>query len=156
MSDLADFANLNTSFLKSLYGGTPTGAVATHTNAPSMSGSILDSILEVVDAINGTYRPRRKELTQDILLADAMAHFCGYQVIKAQVFAKMRLAEDVTVSPEFRDEMNAWMLQFFGATCVVERGNCLFMEDQKTIVVHPDDYEVLRIGTRVGQPLFMF
>jgi hypothetical protein len=40
--------------------------------------------------------------------------FNGFKVIVRQPFPKMQLASNVPVTDEFRAEINAWMLEFFG------------------------------------------
>lgn len=46
----------------------------------------------------------------------------GMDVIVVPDLPKMRLSEDVTVPPEFRASINAWMLEFFGTTNVLVDG----------------------------------
>jgi hypothetical protein len=68
----------------------------------------------------------------------------GLKMVVAPVFPKMTLSKSVTVSPEFREEMDAWMLEFFGTTCLVERGKAWVMQQHGTIALHPDDYVAIR------------
>ena len=81
-------------------------------------------------------------------MTDAQTIF-GMKIIKAAEYPKMTLAEDVTVSPEFRKEINAWMLGFFGTTSLVKRGEVIVMQEQGTAIVHPDDYYQLKINSAV-------
>lgn len=75
----------------------------------------------------------------------------GLKMVIAPVFPKMTLSKSVTVSPEFREEMDAWMLEFFGTTCLVERGQTWVLQQQGTIVLHPDDYVAIRqMNLKVG------
>jgi len=75
----------------------------------------------------------------------------GLKMVKAPTFPKMTLAKDVAVSPEFREEIDAWMLEFFGTTCLIERGTTWVLQQQGTIVLHPDDYVAIRqINLKVG------
>jgi hypothetical protein len=67
----------------------------------------------------------------------------GLKMVKAPLYPKMTLAKDVMVSPQFREEINAWMLGFFGTTCLLERGTSWVLEHQGTIVLHPDDYAAI-------------
>lgn len=71
----------------------------------------------------------------------------GYAVIVAQSFPKMKLSEKVPVTEEFRNEINAWMAEFFGYVCLVEQGKVIVSEPARTMFVHPADYYKLK-----GQP----
>lgn len=63
----------------------------------------------------------------------------GYSVVVDVPRPKMTLADDVMVTPEFREEVNAWMKDFFGVTYLVEPGHCLVLSPTRTIIVHPTD-----------------
>lgn len=66
----------------------------------------------------------------------------GIKVIKASEHPKMTLAPDVMVSPEFRVEIDQWMLGFFGTTCLVPRGT-MYKLGADTLVLHPADYDAV-------------
>ena len=56
---------------------------------------------------------------------------CGYNTLyglKIQItpeLPKMVLSEGVPVSPQFREEMNAWMLSFFGTHNILKDGEVI-------------------------------
>jgi hypothetical protein len=76
----------------------------------------------------------------------------GLKMVEAPTFPKMTLAKDVAVSPEFREEIDTWMLEFFGTTCLLERGKAWVLEHQRTVVLHPDDYGALvQMNINVGK-----
>ncbi len=68
----------------------------------------------------------------------------GYSVRIAKTWPKMVLASDVTVSPEFRAEINQWMLSFFGEDCLVKQGEVIVMETLQIVYVHPLDYQDMK------------
>lgn len=52
---------------------------------------------------------------------------------------KQQLAEDVPVSPEFRKDINAWMIDFFGVWNIVEDGQ-VFNVGSGAIFMNPRTY----------------
>ncbi|MCG7932120.1 MAG: hypothetical protein N0E44_18980 [Candidatus Thiodiazotropha lotti] len=60
---------------------------------------------------------------------------------------KIQLSEDVTVSDEFRERMNAWLLERFGRReSVIMSGEALYMKD-RGFVMRPETMSVLRMNT---------
>ena len=57
---------------------------------------------------------------------------------------KMTLAEAVTVSPEFRAEINAWMLEFFGTTNLIPDGQTYHMPSMNMMTMNPRTYAAMR------------
>lgn len=69
----------------------------------------------------------------------------GYRIIVSQPMPKMRLAENVPVTQEFRDEINIWMAGFFGyQEPLAKRGQVHVMEREKMMIAHPEDYRKLQ------------
>jgi hypothetical protein len=62
----------------------------------------------------------------------------------------MTLSENVPVSQDFRKEMNAWMLSFFGSTNLVEDGQVLFVNGEyvgssgRYLLVNPRTYDRMK------------
>lgn len=71
----------------------------------------------------------------------------GYSVFVDVPRPKMTLAGDVMVTPEFREEINAWMKDFFGVTYLVEPGQTIVMRSNRTITMHPKDASKLTKST---------
>lgn len=79
----------------------------------------------------------------------------GYKVVVAGSYPKMTLSEKVPVTPEFRVEINAWMQEFFGMVCLVERGQVIVSETQGIMFVHPADYmDLKRVYSSTEKELF--
>ena len=72
-------------------------------------------------------------------------NFAGYDVIVAQAYPRMTLSENVPVTPEFRVEMNEWLRGFFGVEYLVPAGQAIVLEQERKIVMRPDDYAMLQI-----------
>ncbi len=70
--------------------------------------------------------------------------FKGLHVVVSPDVPKMQLSEECPVSDEFRTEMNAWMLQFFGVTNHVEDGQVFHMPHINQIIVNPRTYAAFR------------
>jgi hypothetical protein len=66
----------------------------------------------------------------------------GMQVVISPDVPKMRLSRDCPVSPEFRLEMNDWMLSFFGTTNLVADGQVFKTPD--TLHMNPRTWEQLK------------
>ncbi len=69
------------------------------------------------------------------------------QVVVQQAFRKMKLAENVPVTPEFREEIDLWMLEFFGATELIKDGEIIYDKLHNVIIVNARTYEKLRAAT---------
>lgn len=73
----------------------------------------------------------------------------GYKVVTERPTPKMRLSEKVPVTDEFRAEINAWMIRFFGmAEPVVPKGQAIVIEINKTIMVREEDYAAICAAAR--------
>ena len=60
---------------------------------------------------------------------------------------KMTLSKDVPVSPEFRVEIDKWMLGFFGTTNIVPDGQALVMHHMNCVVMNERMYLQVRAAT---------
>ena len=58
---------------------------------------------------------------------------------------KRTLAEDVPVSPEFRIEINQWMLGFFGTYNLLADGQTILMENDGKVFMNPRTYAALKL-----------
>ena len=61
----------------------------------------------------------------------------GVRVVVTPDTPRMQLSEDCPVTPEFRAEMNAWMLGFFGVTNTVEDNQVLHDKVHDVIYMNP-------------------
>ncbi len=53
---------------------------------------------------------------------------------------KVQLSKSVTVSDEFREKYDSWLLDFFGMQeSIFKSGEVLFMNTMNTMVMHPAD-----------------
>lgn len=68
----------------------------------------------------------------------------GMKIMVAAQYPKMVLAEDCPVTPEFRKEINEWMREFFGTTCLVPEDQALVFNG--VTMLHPTTYAKLRAG----------
>ncbi len=59
----------------------------------------------------------------------------GMRVVEIPRRPKMQLSEDCPVTPEFRKEMNAWLLDFFGTVSPLGDGNSVYIINGDTLVV---------------------
>lgn len=75
----------------------------------------------------------------------------GYNIVVASAHPRMTLSEKVPVTPEFRAEMDSWLLQFFGTHCPVKRGEVFVLEAERSMVVHPADYAELCRSAKTGE-----
>lgn len=64
----------------------------------------------------------------------------GYYVRVSADFPKMQLSIDCPVTPEFRDETNAWMIRFFGMDNLIPDGEVFIMETLRIIQMNPRTY----------------
>lgn len=60
--------------------------------------------------------------------------FYGMRIVITQDRPKMQLSEDCPVTPEFRVEMNKWMLDFFGVDNLVPDGQVLKQTDPNNML----------------------
>ena len=78
-----------------------------------------------------------------------------YGGIKIQVspdIPKMTLAKDVMVSPEFRAEIDAWMLWFFGTTNILPDGETYYMQSINVLAMNPRTFAALKQAVKGQQP----
>lgn len=66
----------------------------------------------------------------------------GMPVVVTPDYPKMVLSEDVPVSPEFRREINLWMLGFFGTTNTMEDGQVV--KAMNHLYMNPRTYHKVR------------
>ena len=67
--------------------------------------------------------------------------FAGIKVQQAPpARQKVQLSKSVTVSDEFREKYDSWLLDFFGMQeSIFKPGEILFMNTMNTMVMHPAD-----------------
>ena len=70
----------------------------------------------------------------------------GMRVVVVGRKPKYQLPLDVPVSPEFREEFNAWALSFFGWVDAIPNLPCVV---QGTVLVTHDQYQNLRAQSSV-------
>lgn len=64
-------------------------------------------------------------------------NFAGLNVIVTPDTPKMKLGAGDYVTPEFRVEIDAWLLSFFGTTNLVPDGQYLVAEKLRQIYMNP-------------------
>lgn len=70
--------------------------------------------------------------------------FNGYNVVVTRDIPKMTLSPGDYVTLEFRKEMDAWLLQFFGSTNLLKDGESMVTELDKKIFMNPRTYHILK------------
>jgi len=55
----------------------------------------------------------------------------------------MQLSDDCPVTPAFRDEINTWMVQFFGTTNIIPDGQMI--NDGLYLYVNPRTFSMLKV-----------
>lgn len=68
----------------------------------------------------------------------------GYKVVISRPMPRMQLSDKVPVTDEFRAEINAWMIGFFGMRSLIPRGQVIVSETTRTMYVNEADYDQLR------------
>lgn len=68
----------------------------------------------------------------------------GYTIRVSPDFPKMQLSIDCPVTPEFREETNAWMIRFFGMDNLIPDGEVYVMETLRIIQMNPRTYDRLQ------------
>lgn len=58
---------------------------------------------------------------------------------------KMKLAPGDYVTPAFRQEIDAWLVEFFGYTNLLEDGESIVSEQMGVVFVNPRGYAALRM-----------
>lgn len=67
----------------------------------------------------------------------------GYNVMVTPDLPKMKLSDDCPVTPEFRAEINAWMVVFFGTTNIIADGQMI--TEGRNLFVNPRTYSMLKV-----------
>ena len=67
----------------------------------------------------------------------------GLDVVISSDYPKMQLSKDCPVTPEFRAEINAWMVEFFGVSNVCPDGQFYVIEAHQQIVMNQRTYRQL-------------
>lgn len=63
---------------------------------------------------------------------------------------RMRLAEDCPCTPEYRVELNAWMLEFFGTTNMLKDGEVLEVSwPSQHLLMNPRTFAKLQAAARL-------
>lgn len=73
-----------------------------------------------------------------------MNTFLGFRVHVTPDTPKMQLSKDVPVSPDFRKEIDAWLIGFFGYTNILGDDAVLVSEAMGTIHCNPRNYAQIR------------
>jgi len=68
----------------------------------------------------------------------------GHRVFLTQDIPKMKLSADCPVSPEFRVEIDAWMIEFFGVINILPDGS--IMKDANSLHMNPRTWAELKKG----------
>ena len=63
--------------------------------------------------------------------------WAGWRIMVSPDKPKMRLSEDVPVSPDMRASTNEWMLEFFGYTNMVSDDHVIMLSETQTIWMSP-------------------
>lgn len=61
----------------------------------------------------------------------------GMRVVEMPRRPKMQLSEDCPVTPEFRKEMNAWLLDFFGTVPLIGDDNTAYVIGGGVVMMNP-------------------
>jgi hypothetical protein len=77
----------------------------------------------------------------------------GYSVIIRQPVPKMQLAYSVPVTPEFRAEVNQWMIEFFGYIPFPpeEHNRVVMSHTNKTIVMTAQAWDTFKKAVRESE-----
>ena len=78
--------------------------------------------------------------------------FQGMRIQVSPDIPKMTLAKDVMVSPEFRAEIDAWMLGFFGVTNILPDGQIYHMPGMHLLTMNPRTFAALKQTVKGQQP----
>jgi hypothetical protein len=66
----------------------------------------------------------------------------GVPIVVTKDIPKMQLSEDCPVTPEFRIEINAWMVEFFGVYSTFEDGK--IWKSEGKLFMNPRTYATLK------------
>ena len=68
----------------------------------------------------------------------------GMKIIVTPDLPKMKLAPGDYITPEFRQEIDAWLLGFFGTNNLLEDGQSIFSQPTNTVFMNPRTCAKLR------------
>lgn len=68
------------------------------------------------------------------------------KIIVSPDVPRMQLSEDCPVTPEFREQCNAWMVEFFGMHNMIEDG--VYLTLNGAIYMNPRTYEQFKAAIR--------
>lgn len=68
----------------------------------------------------------------------------GFKVFVLPDRPKMKLSPECPVTPDFRAEMDAWLLSFFGIENALKDGQSIVSETMRLVYVNPRTYQQLR------------
>lgn len=74
----------------------------------------------------------------------------GCKIIVTYDVPKMVLSEDCPVTPEFRAEINAWLIGFFGFSNTVEDGKAVQVGN--TLMMNPRTYKEFQKSVKARLP----
>ena len=67
----------------------------------------------------------------------------GLKVILSPDRPKMQLSKDCPVTDDFRKEINAWMVEFFGTTNIIPDGQMIMFNELGTVGINPRTHAAL-------------
>ncbi len=73
--------------------------------------------------------------------------FYGMKVVVTPDIPKMKLGPGDYITPEFRAEIDVWLLEFFGTTNILEDGVYLTSELMGHVMLNPRTYSELKRAT---------
>lgn len=80
-----------------------------------------------------------------------MSTIYGMDVIVTPDMPKRKLAEDVMVTPAFREEINLWMRGFFGITNIIEDGQYIVVQE-RMVYMNPRTFANFKTQAAALQP----
>lgn len=78
------------------------------------------------------------------------SHLFGITVVVSEDRPKMQLSADCPVTPDFREEMNRWMAEFFGFWNLIEDGRVLMDGPNARAYMNPRTYASMRHSLRAA------
>jgi hypothetical protein len=74
----------------------------------------------------------------------------GMKVVVSRDIPKMKLADGDYVTPEFRQEIDAWLLEFFGVTNLLPDGQVLSMQSANSVYMNPRTFAQFKAAAAKG------
>lgn len=74
----------------------------------------------------------------------------GVKVVISHDYPKMKLAEGEYITPKFRQEIDAWLIEFFGMTNLIPDGKMIHIPSTGTVHVNPRTYAQLKTAAPKG------